>query len=331
MLKYVAKYFEKTVKISEKFHKNTIITMQFFQRFDDVKLCGINEVIALLKTHTEYQKYKITYLPEGTIVNKKDVVLELEGPYHLFGTFEGVIDGILSRQTSLATNAYHIRSATNKKIIFMGDRADHYTNQKNDGYAIAQGGISTHVTDAQITLHNGKAVGTVPHALIQMFSGDIIAAHQAYHQVFPNEKIVGLVDFDNDVIGDSLKLLNTFGNKLDAVRVDTSKSLSDKMFEHNEEYGVTPNMIQKLRYALDQHNGQNVKIIVSSGFDLEKIKYFESLEAPVDIYGVGASLLKINVFFTADAVRVNGQNVAKKGREYKEINQNECITISPNA
>lgn len=330
MFNYAAEYFNKTVKIAKEFKNNDLVTLQFFQRQNNVMLCGINEVIELLKKHTPYQQYKIKYLPEKTIINQEEVVLELTGPYYLFGAFEGIIDGILARQTSLATNAYHLTQASNKKIICMSDRADHYLNQERDGYAIACGGILTQVTSAQTKNHNGTATGTMPHALIQLFNGDLVAALKAYEKMYPNEKITALVDFNNDVINDTLKALKTFGSQLAAIRVDTSPALVDKMFDPKDvtKAGVSPEMIFKLRKTLDQNQGKHVKIIVSSGFDLAKIKQFESKKVPVDIYGVGASLLKINNYFTADAVKLNGKNIAKYGRKYKEM-RHECQTISP--
>lgn len=320
---YVAKYFFKTKKISEKYKKNQNITMQFFQRNDDVLLCGINEVLKILKKQTKHKKYSIKYLPEGSIIKSKEVVLELEGPYHHFGFLEGVIDGILSRQTSIASNARDVVNvANNKEIIFMGDRADHYINQENDGYAISIGGIKTQVTNAQIKKHNGVAIGTMPHALIQMFEGNLIEALKAYKDIFPDEKLVALVDFNNDVVNDSIKAYNEFKDDLFAVRVDTSQDLIDKMFDlKNKEYGVTPNMIKKLRKSLDEVGAKKVKIIVSSGFNKQKINEFEKSKAPVDFYGVGSSLLKINTQFTADAVKVEEKNIAKVGRKYSTNNK----------
>ena len=248
--------------------------------------------------------------------------MQLKGNYKYFGIYEGVIDGILSRATSLATNAYNIIKVANKKeIIFMGDRSDHYINQTRDGQSIALGGIHTQVTNAQVSLHNGKAIGTIPHVLIQMFKGDLIKSLKAYHDTFPDEKIVSLVDFNNDVIKDSLSSFKEFKENLIAVRVDTSLSVSDAMFLNNEEYGVTPNLIKNLRKQLDKVGAKKVKIIVSSGFDVEKIKLFENNNTPVDIYGVGASLLKINNTFTADAVEIDELKIAKVGRKINDVSK----------
>jgi nicotinate phosphoribosyltransferase len=67
---------------------------------------------------------------------------------------------------------------------------------------------------------------------------------------------------------------------------------------------------------------RNVRIVVTGGFNPEKIDRFEKLSVPADIYGVGSSLLSndrtTNNDFTADVVRVkvNGRwlDMAKIGR-----------------
>ena len=321
MLKYSAKYFDKTKQIMEKHKPDSIVVLQFFQRQDNTLIAGIDEVLELLKNNTDTSKYTIRAIKEGTIVDAFAIVLELEGPYQYFGEFEGIIDGILARATSLATNAKDVIDAANgKPVIFMGDRADHYSNQELDGKYIALGGISTQVTDAQIKFHDGKAVGTMPHALIQMFEGDLVKALQAYKDTFPNEGLTGLVDFNNNVIDDALKAFKAFPNDLNAIRVDTSENMSDDMFTNDEEYGVTSNMIKKLRQSLDKVGGNKVQIIVSSGFTASKILDFESTNTPVDFYGVGGSLLKITRGFTADAVVIDDKKIAKQGRKYRQHN-----------
>ncbi len=323
--KYIAEYFFKTKKIIENFKPESIFTLQFFQRKNNTVLCGMKEVLELLKDNTDISKYEIKYLEDGTIINEKDVVLELTGNYSQFGIYEGMIDGILARQTSIATNARTVKNSTEKQLIFMGDRADHYSNQVSDGYAVSCGGITTHVTQAQTEINGGESVGTIPHALIQMFDGNLIQALKAYKEIFPNQPLVALVDFNNDVIKDSLLALNEFGKELKAVRVDTSDGVSDEFFQNDEEYGVTPNLIKALRKALDENNGKHIQIIVSSGFTANKIALFEKHKSPVDVYGIGGSLLKINIGFTADAVVIDGKKCAKSGREYK--NNPNLITL----
>ena len=53
---------------------------------------------------------------------------------------------------------------------------------------------------------------------------------------------------------------------------------------------------------------RNVKIVVSGGFNHEKIAQFESDHVPVDVYGVGSTFLRndsdTGTDFTMDVVRV---------------------------
>ncbi|UUM20672.1 nicotinate phosphoribosyltransferase [Mycoplasma sp. 2045] len=321
---YIASYFEKTKQILETFKPNNKIVMQFFQRKDNSVLCGINEVLALLEEQTDTSKYTIKYLPEGSKINNLDIVLQLEGHYQDFGIWEGMIDGILARNTSIATNAYHcVQAAKDKQVIFMGDRADHYINQEMDGYAVRVGGIkavSTLAQKDQNEVNDENVFGSMPHVLIQGFAGDTVAATKAYHKLFPKNKLIALVDYHNNIISESLKVWNELGNLVWGVRIDTSKNMIDHMFDNDEEkqYGVNPEQIKRLREALDKAGATNYKIVVSSGFNAEKIELFESLNVPVDYYGVGQSIFKLNNSFSADATILNGNPEAKEGRGYRE-------------
>ncbi|HND49513.1 MAG TPA: nicotinate phosphoribosyltransferase, partial [Anaerolineales bacterium] len=70
----------------------------------------------------------------------------------------------------------------------------------------------------------------------------------------------------------------------------------------------------------------SVKIVVSGGFAPEKIRKFEKLDVPVDIYAVGSYLFSngngTSTDFTADVVRVkvHGEwiDMAKVGRKVGE-------------
>ncbi|WDV44254.1 nicotinate phosphoribosyltransferase [Clostridiaceae bacterium M8S5] len=136
--------------------------------------------------------------------------------------------------------------------------------------------------------------------------------------------------------------------KLYGVRPDTSSNMIDKSIKYpssEEDFGVNPKLIWNLRSSIDtayidwakeftkeevkqgkleilKEWCKSIKIIVTGGFDAKKIKYFEKFKVPVDIYGVGSSLLKndkeSNNDYTADVVRVKIHNewydLAKEGR-----------------
>ena len=81
--------------------------------------------------------------------------------------------------------------------------------------------------------------------------------------------------------------------------------------------GVTPQLVWNVRHALDRDGFAHVKIVVSGGFDVEKIRRFEEVGVPVDAYGVGSSLFQGRYDFTADVVLVEGKPCAKEGRVYR--------------
>lgn len=327
MNKYISEYFFRARDIVDKFNGDNRVVLQFFQKEKLAILSGISEALKLLKEKLSGTSTVIRYLHDGTIVTAREVVLELEGRYQDFGIYEGMVDGILARATSIATNSYRcVQSAKGKEIICMSDRSDHYSNQVRDGESMYLGGIRSFSAYSQVPAGKEKecvVYGSIPHALIQNFKGDLVKVMENYLSLFPDEDLVALVDFHNDVIGDSIKVLDKLGDKLKGVRVDTSGFMKDVMFaSEDNEYGVNPIQIKRLREALDNHpHGKGVKIYVSSGFTSEKIDYFEKENTPVDGYGVGEFLLRINNTFCADAVKLNGEEIAKAGRCYR-MNKN---------
>ena len=215
-------------------------------------------------------------------------------------------------------------------------------------------------TDAQGDWWGGAGGGTVAHAAIACFLGDTAEAILAFAQVLPtNIPRIALVDFNNDCVTDSLAVCRAMFNRyrqlteagqgkeaeryrLYGVRLDTSSSLRDKsvppLGDPALDLGVTPRLVFLVRQALDSASEkwdlplewrdparqfcQAVKIVVSGGFNPDKIHRFEHLQVPVDIYAVGSSLFDNHsssvTDFTADVVRIkvdgNWVDMAKVGR-----------------
>ncbi|MBD1223887.1 nicotinate phosphoribosyltransferase [Virgibacillus halodenitrificans] len=337
---FSAVYFLKTKEIAENKLPDNYVTMQFFQK-ENAVLCGTDEAIALLHTFAENpETLEIHSLKDGDRIDPYESVLTVSGAYQQFGFLEGIIDGILGRRTSVATNVYNVvkaarTSGKQKPVIFMGDRDDHYTQQAGDGYAAFIGGSTAQATHAMNEWWGKKGMGTMPHALIQMFRGDIVAASKAYHEMYPEDDLVALVDYNNDVITDSLKVAHEFGKDLQAVRIDTSRTLVDKYFLRNHHLmgtfdprGVNPELTFALRKALDDEGFSHVRIMLSGGFTESRITHFEKLGVPVDMYGVGGSLLKINIGFTGDNVLLNGSPEAKEGRRFRPNPRLEKVTMN---
>ena len=70
------------------------------------------------------------------------------------------------------------------------------------------------------------------------------------------------------------------------------------------------------RQTLDRHGYGHVKIIVSGGFNPDRIAEFEKRQVPLDAYGVGSYLMRGVNAFTADIVLLEGKPCAKVGRQH---------------
>ena len=319
---FSANYFLKSRKIVAENEPNHIVTMQWFQRRDDSMLCGIDEAIALVHTFAiEPENLVIEALNDGDIIQTNEPVLKITGKYEHFGFLESVIDGILARRTSVATNVMKVKKVIGDYPVFsMADRQDDYLTQVGDGYATYVAGIDRVSTDAQGLWWGGKGMGTMPHALIQICDGDVCKASDIYLKSFPNEKVTALIDYHNNVVRDSLILARHLGEKLNGVRIDTSKALVDHYFDDKDTSGFDPHGVCKelvfaLRKALDDEGFNYVRITVSSSFSAEKIEEWVKEKVPVSMYGVGTYFVNNTTCgFTGDLVMRDGKPQAKEGR-----------------
>lgn len=319
---YSANYFLKSQIIATLYLANNLVTMQWFQRRERAMLCGVDEAIAIIhKFALHPENLIIEAMHDGDIITNEEPVLKVTGQYECFGFLESVIDGVLARRTSVATNVMEVlEAAGNTPVFSMADRQDDYLTQVGDGYATYVAGIKRVSTDAQGLWWGGKGMGTMPHALIQLCEGDIIKAAEVYLKTFPEEQVTALIDYHNHVVRDSLIIARHLGPKLKNVRVDTSKALIDHYFDDKDTkdfnpHGVCKQLIFALRKALDDEHFFDVGIVVSSGFDKDKIAAWTKEKVPVTMYGVGTSLVNnMTCGFTGDLVMLNGKNQAKEGR-----------------
>ena len=315
-------YFLKSRKIVSENEPDHIVTMQWFQRTNNAMLCGIDEAIALVHTFAVHpEELIIEALNDGDIIQNEEPVLKITGKYQNFGFLESVIDGILARRTSVATNVKRLLDVAGDTPVFsMADRQDDYLTQIGDGYATHVAGISKVSTDAQGYWWGGKGMGTMPHALIQICGGDVCKAADIYLKSFPDEKVTALIDYHNNVVRDSLMLARHLKEKLNGVRIDTSFKLIDHYFDDKDTsdfdpHGVCKELVFALRKALDDEGFNYVKITVSSAFNAEKIASWKKDNVPVSMYGVGTYFVNNTTCgFTGDLVMRDGKPEAKEGR-----------------
>jgi len=288
------------------------VVVQVFQKRESY-LGGMDEVIALLKLCShDWPALSVQALHDGDAVSPYETVLTIEGDYTLFAHLETVYLGTLARRTLITTNVVRVIEAANgKPIIFMPARHDHYRVQTGDGYAAYVGGriagASVGVTtDDQASWWGGVGVGTIPHSLIAAYGGDTVLAARRFADWAPDDvNITVLADFDNDSVETALRVAHELGD-----------------FRPT---GVNARLVQKVRDALDREGFTSVRIVVSGGFDLDKIRAFERDGVPVDAYGVGSSLIRGANDFTADVVLLDGKPSAKVGRRFRPNSRLEAV------
>jgi len=320
---YSDKYFVRAREILLADHYRPRVTMQVFGK-SPAFLGGVDEAIAILKLcAVEWSELEVKALYDGDEVEPWETVMLIEGPYDAFAHLETLYLGVLARRTRVGTNTRRVvEAAAGKEVMFFPARHDHWLVQTGDGYAAHVAGAIGVSTDAQASWWGSEGVGTVPHALIAAYGGDTVLATRRFAEnIGPEVRLISLVDFENDCVGTSLEVARALGDRLYGVRLDTSETLVDRSLWDQMGYfkptGVNPQLVWNVRRALDAEGYREVRIVVSGGFTVEKIREFEQQKVPVDGYGVGSSLFQGRFDFTADVVMVEGRPLAKVGREYR--------------
>lgn len=368
------------------------VEMQFFTRRPGTTIVvGVDKALAMLRHCTGYydaqdrfvetwQNLEVEAVHDGCTVHydgnpaRVQPAIKVRGRYRDFALLETPTLGILGRASRIATNAYQVLvAARGKPVLFFPARFDVHEVQAADGYAYdiavqrytldrGERPGSFVSTDAQGEWWGGHGGGTVAHAAIACFLGDIASAMLAFARFRPPEvPRIALVDFENDSVVDSLRTLRAMFDEyqflmdqgeedaarkylLYGVRLDTSSSVRDvnvpPLGDPKLDLGVVPRLVFAVREALDEawqtwdlppnwverarDYCHQVKIVVTGGFNPDKIRNFEKLGVPTDIYGVGSSLMSndshmgTNTDFTADVVRVkidgDWVDMAKIGR-----------------
>jgi nicotinate phosphoribosyltransferase len=320
---YSDKYFVRAREILLADRYRPRVTMQVFGKAQAF-LGGVDEAIAILKLCAiEWPELEVHALHEGDEIDPWETVLLIEGPYDAFAHLETLYLGVLSRRTRVGTNTRRVvEAAAPKEVMFFPARHDHWLVQTGDGYAAHVAGAIGVSTDAQASWWGSQGVGTVPHALIAAYGGDTVLATRKFaERIGPEVRLISLVDFENDCVRTSVEVARALGDRLYGVRLDTSEMLVDRSLWNQmgtfKPTGVNPQLVWNVRRGLDQAGFPGVKIVVSGGFTVEKIRDFERERVPVDAYGVGSSLFQGRFDFTADVVLVDGRPCAKVGREYR--------------
>jgi len=287
-------------------------------------LGGIDEAVALLKLCSDdFSALEVHALFEGDRVEPWDTVMHVQGDYASFAHLEPLIVGTMARRTRVCSNLrVLVDAARPKPVYFFGGRNDHPLMQPGDGLSTHVAGATAVSTEALGAFTGKKPVGTVAHALIAAYGGDTVAATQAVAAVTAADvPLIALVDYENDAVGTALAVARAMDGRLWGVRLDTAETMVDRsvipIMGSFPPTGVNPALVWNVRNALDAEGFGDVKIIVSGGFTLARIRAFEEDGVPVDAYGVGASVHDGRWDFAADVVQLDGRPQARAGRELR--------------
>ena len=192
-----------------------------------------------------------------------------------------------------------------------------------------------------------RGLGTMPHALIG-YAGSTLRAAEMFAETFPGEDLTVLVDYFGREVADSLAVCRRFpelaaAGRL-AVRLDTHGGrfvegldpqgsyavlerhvpLAVRRYRNDTELryltgtGVSAAAIFHVREQLDRAGFATVRIVASSGFDVQKCKVMADVGAPIDAIGTGSYLPDTwkETYATADIVEYDGMAMVKIGREF---------------
>jgi nicotinate phosphoribosyltransferase len=190
-------------------------------------------------------------------------------------------------------------------------------------------------------------LGTMPHALIG-YAGSTLRAAEMFRETFPDDAMTVLVDYFGREITDSLEVARRFpdfaASGALSVRLDTHGGRFLEGLDPQESYavlerhapgairryrtqaelryligtGVSAAAIWRIREALDEAGFNQVRIVVSSGFGVEKCSVMADAHAPIDVVGTGSFIPEqwSETYATADIVSYNGEARVKVGREF---------------
>ncbi len=270
-----------------------------------VIFAGLNELLELIQAlrfeeddidylhkqgfHADYLEYlktfsfggDITGMREGEIVFPVAPIIRVDGGLHEVQLVETLLLNILNFQSLIATKASRIRySAGSRKLTDFGlRRAQGYGGLQASRAAII-GGFNSTSNVMAAREHDIVPSGTMAHSFIESYDNEL-EAFRAYAGIFPDNCVL-LVDTYNTLrsgLPNAIKVakeLSEKGHKLKGIRLDS---------------GDLAYLSKKAREMLDDEGFADVQIVVSNQLDEHVIKSLIEQKAPIDIFGVGTSMV----------------------------------------
>ncbi len=249
----------------------------------------------------------------------------------------------LPKVAFLAMDARHCAGAEMQDLMGYAASVGSAAAQKEG----ARGFVGT-ATD--LTAHwfgQERGAGTMPHALIG-YAGSTVRAAEMFVETFPDQPLTVLTDYFGREITDGLAVCRRFPDLAAAgrlsVRLDTHGGRFLEGLDPGESYavlerhqpgairryrsdtelrylvgtGVSAAAVWRMRDALDEAGFGKVRLVVSSGFNVDKCRVMADARAPIDVIGTGSFIPDAwgETYATADIVDYDGAARVKVGREF---------------
>ncbi len=218
---------------------------------------------------------------EGELVFPFEPLLRIEGTLLEGQLIETMLLNFLNFQSLIATKASRIRHSAGQRLLSdFGLRRAQSFGALHATKAAIIGGFDNTSNLLAARQYGIPASGTMAHSFIETFDSEL-DAFRHYAKTFPDNCVL-LVDTYNTLksgLPNAIKVANELeskGYKLKAIRLDS---------------GDLAYFAKRARKMLDESALGYVKIVVSNQLDEHVIKSLLDQGAPIDIFGVGTSMI----------------------------------------
>jgi nicotinate phosphoribosyltransferase len=250
-----------------------------------------DEDIAFLRAKGGFSEDFLSYLkttkfscdlwsvPEGTPVFPYEPIITVRGPMIQAQFIETMLLLLINHQSLVATKANRIvRAARGRAVMEFGTRRAHGAGAAVLGARAAYigGCVGTACTECERS-QGVKALGTMAHSWVQMFSSEY-EAFKTYAQIYPDNCVL-LVDTYNVLksgVPNAIKVFKEVKPHSMSVRIDS---------------GDITYLTKNARAMLDAAGLEDCSIVVSNSLDEWIIRDVIQQGAAVDSFGVGERLI----------------------------------------
>ncbi len=273
-----------------------VVTLEFMAAQDGI-LCGVAEVLALLRT-LHPPALQLWAVEQGSIMKRDDVVMRVRGQYRAYGGAENALAGILAVSSGWATAARGlVEAAKPMPAVFVGANTVHPALTAQVENAAVTGGCAAR--DSEL------ARGIVPRALI-LLTGDTLRAVQRFDE-FTAHEIPRLVyaDLFHDPADEAVRVALALGNHLSGVILQTDGASDAEQRQ----------VIQRVRAQLDLAGLPRVRIFAQGAVTAAEMQAWNNDGVQVDGFLVGDLIGAAPPLpFAVELRECNGKPLARRGQ-----------------